>query len=319
MRTLLSIVTILATASVANAQLGGVTGTVQDTTRVQSEELGLESASRVDSRLQATAPTSRIEQMRQQRVLREARRAAREARDAAERENATPQLANDVQSRTDFTAQLEDAASAATTSESFVSANAERIGAETQTQVATAAADRVDAAAQTETRIFSEPQAPDAGTAVSHIMSDTERDAIETRAEAGQDIVRAAVEARVPLAEIEVGALQAGVTVDTPQSVTVGSGTRTVYTQPAYSNTRTVIVRDRGTNTAMVPATRTSQVAPRNAPASTPDRAARPVAAQAGLIEMNRVSHNAFPISCALLLIAALLMAARLFTRRRRV
>jgi hypothetical protein len=320
MRTLLSIVTVLVTASIAHAQLGGVAGTVQDTTRVQTEELELDSASRAGSRLQTTAPASRIDQMRQQRALREARRAAREARNAVERENATPRLATETQSRSNVTTQVEDAASVAATNDGSASADAQRINTETQTQAAAEAVGHADAATRVETRVSAEPEAAGAGEAVSRIVSETERDAIAARAEDSQDAVRAAVQAETLQTGVEVETPQAGVTIDTPQAVTLGGGSRTVYTQPVYDN-RTVVVRDRGTNTTTAPATRapTSQETSRATTASGRDQAALPVAARTGLIDMNSVSDNAFPISCAFLLIAALLMAVRLLTRRRHI
>ncbi|WP_421788585.1 hypothetical protein [Hyphobacterium sp.] len=288
MRTLLSIAAILAAMPAANAQLGTVTGTVQDTTRLETEALDLDATGRLGSRLQTGVATSRIEQMRQRRALREARRAAVEARDAP---------AVSAGSQAALQTGVRETASAPVSNATNASATARRVTAAT------------DSSAQTDT----DGQAVAVGqTAAIAADRPVVRPAAQvSRTVAMADNAAASVEVEVPTAAVSVPA--PAVTVAAPSAVIATPAPRPVY---AGSGGSTVIVRDRIRRVSSEPAV----TAPPADAAALPARAAtHPVPARAAnrWIDPHSVSENAFFICCALLLILALLMSAHMLTRRR--
>lgn len=292
MRKLLSIVTILASASVAEAQIGQVTGTVQDTTRVQTEELELDSASHIGSRLQTDVPTSRIEQMRQRRALREARRARNTVR-----EDVVPETSAVADSQAELTARAADQAEAVISNDNAVSASADRVAATSNSQAGADIADRANAAVSQNVEIAAEPEPVPIRPVVREIRAETEA-AIET--------VQTNVRADLPRADV---------TVQTPQTVVSTGGSRTIVQRPAY-RTETIVVRDRqrvAENTAAPQTAEQTRPAPMAAAMTSASRNSGN-----GFISMDSVTENAFSLCCALLLILSLVLGARLLTRPRR-
>ncbi|WP_421789758.1 hypothetical protein [Hyphobacterium sp.] len=291
----------LMVAANTSAQVGSVTGTVDDTTRIQSERLDLNSTTQIGSTLRPGAPVSRIDQMRERRALREARRTAADAREIESPGLPPIEAQGAAEAASEATVQAERigearsvSQTAARVSESRVSEG--RISGQGSAEASAAAANRIERNASADISATAEP----AG-AVSRIL---------TRAETTTARIDAAVETP---AAVDVSVPAPSATVVAPSSTVVtGGSSRTVYTGPR----ETVIVRDRTTRyepSALTPAadqpmasTSRAQPAPNIAPS------------RITWIDRDQVVENAFPLSCALLLILALLMAAWALQSRRR-
>ncbi|WP_420434893.1 hypothetical protein [Hyphobacterium sp.] len=284
MRTLLTIATILAAIPAAHAQLGTVTGTVQDTTQLETDALDLDATSRIGSRLQTDVPTSRIEQMRQRRALREARSAAVEAREA-------PIMNTGSQSAVQTG--VADTASAAVSNTAAASATPRQ---STASAVTTSSADIAGqtAVAGQSTIVTVDPPAP---RPVARVQS-----AAETVDDAAASIAVEVPSSSVSVPAVSASAPAVAVTSPAPRPAYVGSGGSTV------------IIRDRSQPAQAEPVAATPpalQPASRVTPQPVPARAAN------RWIDPQSISENAFSICCALLLVLTLLMAAHMLTRRR--
>ncbi|WP_109261732.1 hypothetical protein [Hyphobacterium indicum] len=296
MRIMLSICTVLATASMAEAQLGSVTGTVQQTTDVENDELRLDQDSRLRSSLQSGQPASRLEMMRQQQAVREARRTAVAARESAGQDAASPQTNASVVTEVD--AQADEAAQAAAQTQSAITAGPEGAGA---TNAASGQADAADAGnGQLSSRSAAsiEARAAPTGTATSRVL---------TSAEIAANSARTEVTTHVPP--------DVNVQVQTPEAVVVSQGRSQTYAGPVR-HSDTVIIRDRRVADDRGPATAAAQPRPDTAPQS----ATRPASRASDTMWVNRdsIREHAFPLSFALFLILSLLVAARLLAEPRR-
>ncbi|GJL96213.1 MAG: hypothetical protein DHS20C06_00300 [Hyphobacterium sp.] len=296
MRILLSICTVLASASLAEAQLGSVTGTVQQTTDLEREELQLESTSRLGSRLQTGRPTSRLELMRQQRAVRDARRAAVAARETTANDAAAPQAQTSAVTQT--TLDVEDTAHAAAQTQSGLSARRDRIGGAATANGDVVAGDFVDSTVSGQASAIVEPSTSPIDPATSRVL---------TAAEIAARAAPASVSAAVP----ETPRVQ----VQTPGAVVVSQGPSRTYTGPV-TRSDTVVIRDR-----RIVEDRTATQAPAQSRSATPPPVANRAASRSNdtmWISRYSIGEHAFPLGCALLLILSMLLALRLLAAPRR-
>lgn len=209
MRIMLSLCTILATTSMAEAQLGPVTGTVQQTTDLQRDELSLPADEGLRTNVRQG---SRLDQMRQQRALRDARRAARTAREATEQGNTVPRAGTDATG----TAALEatDLAQAKAQTGSAATANPARAESSVSAAGQTQAARIAGAATTNQASLAAEAPAVPAGT--------------------GAVVHQAATETRLAAPSIQV---------ESPRAVVVSPAPHRVHSAPA-SRSETIIVHD---------------------------------------------------------------------------
>lgn len=296
MRIMLSICTVLASASLAEAQLGSVTGTVQQTTDLEREDLQLDSTSRIGSRLQTGQPTSRLELMRQQQAVRDARRAAVAARETRVTETAAPQA--NASAVTETAVQANDTARAAAQTQSNLVARPDRVAASAAANGDAGVGDAVNGAVSGQASAIIEPSTVAIEPATSRVL---------TAAEISARTTPATVSTTLPQTP--------RVQVQTPEAVIVSQGRSRTYTGPV-TQSDTVIIRDRRIveDRTTIPAATQSRSA---TPAPVANRAA-PRANDTMWISRDSVSEHAFPLACALLLILSMLLALRLFASPRR-